>query len=336
MRPFDAFTGKTGLRRLNALAGLAHLVDAVVLLALTFSQSPQCSPLYIPYLSRDGNTNLAVFSYSAAGIFCPRVAAITFAFMAMVNHLCTYVWFEEYYKKYIQERRVQLIVWIEYAFSATLMVVTIAVLSGILDLNALIPISAANVAMIVSGYVAEVLDMPKPSGTGGSGNSRRMMMMEGGSSESKQTEKRSYWKVAFWLGALIGLGPWISILISFFGSVTKAVNVAMSPVVYLIIFGEMWWFFCFAVVFYFQHARLFPDSFSKGASALDGAAMTKPSMVEVSPATGVAKKKSERESTELDVYVHGCKWFVLCSFTAKIWLTWTVYAAPVVHSPLKF
>ena len=53
--------------------------------------------------------------------------------------------------------------WVEYSMSATLMIVIIATITGISDFTALIAIAGANVAMILFGWVMEMVNEPGPT-----------------------------------------------------------------------------------------------------------------------------------------------------------------------------
>jgi hypothetical protein len=80
--------------------------------------------------------------------------------------------------------------WVEYSFSASLMVVLIATFAGITDLRALLAIAGANAAMILFGLVMErVNDDP---------------------------ERVDWWP--FWFGCIAGAFPWIVIGISLVGA----------------------------------------------------------------------------------------------------------------------
>lgn len=74
--------------------------------------------------------------------------------------------------------------WVEYSFSATLMVLLICLYSGITGIDALIAIIGANVAMILFGWVQERMNPP--------GRDRTTML-------------------PFWMGTLVGLAPWVAL-----------------------------------------------------------------------------------------------------------------------------
>lgn len=74
--------------------------------------------------------------------------------------------------------------WLEYSLSASLMVVLIAMLTGIADFVALLAIFAANAAMIFLGWLMEVLNPPE--------------------------RVRTRW-LPFVLGCVVGAVPWVAI-----------------------------------------------------------------------------------------------------------------------------
>jgi hypothetical protein len=81
--------------------------------------------------------------------------------------------------------------WVEYSFSATLMVLLIASYSGITDITGVVAIAGANVAMILFGWLQERMNPP--------GRSSTTMM-------------------PFWFGTLVGLAPWVAISANLFGA----------------------------------------------------------------------------------------------------------------------
>ncbi len=74
--------------------------------------------------------------------------------------------------------------WVEYSLSATVMVILIALYTGITELSALIGIAGANVAMILFGWLQELANPP--------GRTRLTMR-------------------PFWFGCVAGAAPWVAI-----------------------------------------------------------------------------------------------------------------------------
>jgi hypothetical protein len=81
--------------------------------------------------------------------------------------------------------------WVEYSFSATIMVLLISMYSGITGISALVGIAGANVAMILFGWLQERMNPP--------GRATITMM-------------------PFWFGTLVGVAPWIAISVNFVGA----------------------------------------------------------------------------------------------------------------------
>lgn len=87
----------------------------------------------------------------------------------------------DWYRRHLAESR-NYARWIEYSFSSTVMIVLIAMITGITDVAALVGLASANAAMILFGLLQERYEKPgKPS-----------------------------W-LPFGLGSLIGVIPWIAI-----------------------------------------------------------------------------------------------------------------------------
>ena len=82
----------------------------------------------------------------------------------------------------------------EYSLSSTLMIVLIALVTGITDLAALIGIAFANIAMILFGWLMEV--------------SNNGLMH--GRDQSPARGERAWW-TPFWFGCIAGIGPWLAI-----------------------------------------------------------------------------------------------------------------------------
>jgi hypothetical protein len=82
------------------------------------------------------------------------------------------------------ERRRNYARWIEYAFSSSLMIVLIAMITGITDVAAILGLAGANASMILFGLLMEHYEQPG----------------------------RPNW-MSFWFGCLAGAIPWVAIAI---------------------------------------------------------------------------------------------------------------------------
>lgn len=113
--------------------------------------------------------------------FAPAVAA--FLYLAAIDHLAVASpWLRPWYERNLA-RGINYARWSEYALSASLMVVLIAMLAGAWELTTLIGLFAANAAMILFGLI-----------------------MERGSKPGRDAD----W-LPFWLGTLLGIAPWVVI-----------------------------------------------------------------------------------------------------------------------------
>lgn len=116
--------------------------------------------------------------------------------------------------------------WVEYSMSATLMIVIIATITGITDMAALIAIAAANAAMILFGWVMEVVN---------------------------RTDERVWWG-PFVFGCIAGAAPWIAIAANIAYNVTSVDDAEGPPTfVYVILVSIFVLFNSFAVNQWLQY-----------------------------------------------------------------------------------
>ena len=166
------------LRLYNSIAGTLHLLQGIVVLILATDFS-------LPVIASYPTGPPGAFAFQQDLVFEFSIAwgAAAFLFMSAIAHFTIIspgVW--ERYTQGLKEGR-NYYRWVEYAFSSTLMVVLIALLTGIIDISALIAIAGANVAMILFGLVQEKYESP------GEGNSL----------------------ISYWFGCIAGIVPWLAI-----------------------------------------------------------------------------------------------------------------------------
>ena len=174
-----------GLRRWNLGLTVLHAAQAAVVLllangfAITITASYPTGP--------PGTTVPA-----PTPLFDVRigVAIAVFLGLAAFDHLLTATAFRARYESDLRAGRNRFR-WMEYSFSATVMVLLIAFYAGITGVSAVIGIIGANVAMILFGWLQEVMNPP--------GRTRTTM-------------------VPFWFGALAGAAPWVAIVVNFAGA----------------------------------------------------------------------------------------------------------------------
>lgn len=173
--------GHRRLRWFNVGVGLVLAAQAGYLLAASNDLALPVTAGFLtadPVTVREGTATEPVFDLPIG----PVVAV--FLLLAALDHLLVaapgaHLWYERNLA-----RRVNYARWIEYSISASIMIVLIGLFVGIRDLAAVIAVFAANSAMILFGLLME----------------------------RHQEPGRADWS-AFWFGTLVGLAPWLAILI---------------------------------------------------------------------------------------------------------------------------
>jgi hypothetical protein len=212
------------LRIGNVVIGLVHAAQVVVLLILStdfslpvvesFQQGPPGSMPPAPD---------TLFDLPLG----PAVAA--FVALAAIDHLTVaapgvHTWYERKIREGINPAR-----WLEYSVSASLMVALIAMLSGVLQLTALVAIFGVNSAMILFGWVMERV------------NDQRSGDID--------------W-VPYIFGCIAGIVPWISIAIAIFGA--EAESGAVPTFVFAIFISLFIFFNTFSINQFLQYKRVGP------------------------------------------------------------------------------
>jgi len=197
-----------GLRKWNLGLTVLHAAQAVLILVMasdfvinvttTYPQGPPGTRLTTPERLFDVPIGLAI---------------AVFLFLAAFDHFATATFARRTYERDL-ERGINRFRWVEYSFSATLMVLLIAFYSGITDITAVFAIAGANVAMILFGWLQERMNPP--------GRTTTTMM-------------------PFWFGSLVGIAPWIALVVNVAGAET------VPGFVYGIIVAEFIFFFSFAL-----------------------------------------------------------------------------------------
>lgn len=184
-RPVERAADLRRLRIGNVVVGIVLVVQVVAIAALSNGFS---LPVTASFMTGPPGSALPPQHTLFDLPIGPAVAA--FLAMAALDHLLVASpwvvgWYERHLLKGINYAR-----WIEYSFSASLMIVLISMLVGISDVRALIAIFGVNVAMILFGLLME--------------------RWNGGRDDVD-------W-LPFWFGCIAGIVPWIAIVISVIGS----------------------------------------------------------------------------------------------------------------------
>ena len=203
-----------GLRRWNLGLSVLHAAQAVLVLVMasdfaitvtsTYPQGPPGTRLTTPQ-----------------GLFdVPIGAAIAvFLLLAAFDHFATATFARGVYERDLA-RGINRFRWVEYSFSATLMVLLIGFYSGITDVTTVIVVIGANIAMILFGWLQEVMNPP--------GRTTTTMM-------------------PFWFGTIAGIAPWIAIWVNVIGAAE------VPGFVYGIVVAELIFFFSFGLNQWLQY-----------------------------------------------------------------------------------
>lgn len=213
------------LRWFNAAMGVIHLVQGVLMLALSSDFSLPVTSSFLKFDPAAGK--LAPVPETLVDLrIGPLVAA--FLFLSAIAHFLVacpgiYQWYARNLTRGINYAR-----WIEYSFSASLMIVVVAMLVGIYDVAGLILIFALNATMILFGLMMEL---------------------------HNQTTEKTNW-TSFWFGVFAGAVPWIAIAIYLFGSGSAEGG---PPGFVYGIFASMFVFFnVFAINMVLQYRKIGP------------------------------------------------------------------------------
>jgi hypothetical protein len=196
-----------GLTVLHAAQAIAIVVlsgDFVIQVVSTFPEGPPGSR--VP---------------TAAPLFDVRIgiAIGMFLTMAAIDHLVTATVGRNTYENDLRGG-INRFRWVEYSFSATLMVILIGFYSGITNITTVIAVAGANVAMILFGWLQERMNPPG---------------------------RESTTMTPFWFGTVAGIAPWIAIAVQIIGSKT------VPGFVYGIVIVQGVLFFSFALNQWLQY-----------------------------------------------------------------------------------
>jgi len=206
-----------GLRRWNLGLTVLHLAQAVAIAILagdfaiavtsSFPEGPPGTPAPTPETLFDVRIGWAI---------------AIFLGLAALDHLITATVSRDTYERDLR-RGINRFRWVEYSFSATLMIVLIGFYSGVTSINAVIAVIGANVAMILFGWIQERMNPP--------GRASTTML-------------------PFWFGTLVGIAPWVSIAVNIAGSET------VPGFVYGIVVAQFVFFFSFGLNQWLQYREV--------------------------------------------------------------------------------
>ena len=211
------------LRRFNVIVGLVHLAQAVAVLVLSNGFAVGVTAAF-----QEGPPGSAPAPRETLvdASFAPLIAL--FLALAAADHLLLGLprvngWYERNLGRGRNPAR-----WIEYSFSASIMIVLIALLTGITDVFALVAIFGLNAAMILFGDLMERMN----------------------------PDRRCVDWRPFWYGCAAGVVPWIAVTVAIVGAESGSPRV--PTFVYGVYASLFVLFNCFAVNQVLQYRRVGP------------------------------------------------------------------------------
>ena len=179
------------LRRWNLGLALLHGVQAVAVLLLAngfaitvTSQFPSGPP------GTAAPAPEALFEVTVGS------AIALFLALAALDHLLTATVFRARYETDLRAG-LNRFRWVEYSFSATIMVILIGFYNGLTGVTEVVLIIGANVAMILFGWLQELMNPP--------GRTHTTML-------------------PFWFGCVAGAAPWVAIAVNLTGASRSGAN----------------------------------------------------------------------------------------------------------------
>lgn len=213
------------LRLYNIVIGLVHLAQGIAMLALS---NDFALPVTRAFLTGPPGTDPAQEPWFTVALG-PAVAL--FLFLAALDHLLMAApginrWYNVMLANERNDAR-----WIEYSVSASLMIVLIAMITGVSDIGALIAIAGVNACMLFFGLLQERFSQPS------TGNVNWMPYI---------------------YGCFAGAVPWAIIVLQIASAEARATGEGVPTFVYVIIVSLFLAFNSFAVNMVLQYRRVGP------------------------------------------------------------------------------
>jgi hypothetical protein len=215
------------LHKWNVTLAVLHAVQGVAVILLAKAVTFPVSTNYITLDTLSSSAGQPRLVPATQNLFDVNLAylVVAFFFMSAIAHALVATKLRKSYEKNLKNH-INKVRWIEYAFSASTMMIAIAMLSGIYDLSSLLMIFMLTAIM---------------NGTG--------LLMESWNGKSKKVN----W-LSFILGSKAGIVPWIVIGIYFWGA--NVYGSGQIPTFVYFIYGSLFLFFnCFALNMYLQYKR---------------------------------------------------------------------------------
>lgn len=212
------------LRKFNIIAGFLHLGQAITVLALSKEFLLPISGTFLSF--NPATQSLEPATTVLFELSLPLLIAV-FLFLSAAAHFFIATVYNKQYNAQLA-KGINVARWIEYTFSASVMIVAISLLVGIYDLVSLVMLFALVGIMNLLGWVMEV---------------------------HNQTTKKTNW-LSYWIGCIAGIIPWVVIAFTLW---LGAENGSEAPGFVYGIFVSIFLFFnTFAINMVLQYKKVGP------------------------------------------------------------------------------
>lgn len=209
---------------LNIATALLHTASAAVIFALTETRA--VSPVHVDHANKFRG-NLSLYGPDTTHVGGATVGYLSgvFLLLAAVDHAAVATVFRPTYESQLARAR-NYFRWIEYSFSASVMHVMIAMLSGVMSVQLLVAIAGLTISTMTGGLLQEKI------------NGRYQ----------GRPHRKNFWP--FWAGCVPHLTAWTVIFVTFGYSASDA-----PAFVWIVMFGLFQTDALFAVNMFFQQSE---------------------------------------------------------------------------------
>lgn len=215
------------LNKWNIALAVIHLVQGVAIIVLSQASLIPITTSYLtidPMLSQGDSPVLVAATRTITEVNLAYLVA-AFFFMSAIAHLVVATVYRKRYEKDLKNG-INKVRWIEYGFSASTMMVAIALLSGVFDLSTLILIFVLDFIMNMMGLAMELWN---------------------------QKSKKTNW-FSYVIGCIAGIVPWLVFAIYIIGA--NVYGDGNIPTFVYWIYASIFIFFnSFAVNMYLQYQK---------------------------------------------------------------------------------
>ncbi len=205
----------------NIIAGLFLLVQAI---AIIFLSNSFTLPINTSFIHFNATTNALTPVIDTVYNLRVGLLVALFLLISTVDHLLMgsvgFGWYVKRLKQHVNYAR-----WYDYALSSSVMIVAIAMLSGVYDIAALIPLFCINATMNLFGLMMEL--------------------------HNQKTEQTNW--TAFIFGSFAGIIPWIVIVLYFWGATQ---NASVPTFIYYILASLAFFFLLFPLNMFLQYRKV--------------------------------------------------------------------------------